>query len=64
MATRWRARAEYGADNGKVTTFTHDFDELSELEELIERGPPFDALIRIEVTYQLVQTSREEAPDA
>lgn len=55
MVKRWQARAEYRADNGKVATFVHNFDELEELQELIERGPPFDALIRIEVTYQFVQ---------
>lgn len=49
--TRWEVRAWYRTDNGLVDV-THDIDELAELHEIIERGPSWLALDRIEIQYR------------
>lgn len=45
---RWRATVHYRLDAGLVDV-VHDLDELSELHELVERGPHWDTIDRIEI---------------
>lgn len=46
---RWRAIATYRSSNGPVDVI-HEFDELEELHDLIERGPDWNALQDIRIT--------------
>lgn len=48
--TRWQARVFYRSKNG-IIEVQHDFDELEDLHELVERGPNFHAIDHIEVRY-------------
>jgi hypothetical protein len=45
---RWLATATYRSNLGP-TEVDYQFEELSELQSLIERGPHWDALERIEI---------------
>ena len=47
---RWRAVAYYRTDAG-IIDVEHEIKELEELQEIIERGPSFGAIDKIEVTY-------------
>lgn len=47
---RWTAVAWYRTENGLVDV-THEFMELTDLNDLIERGPDWHALEKIEITY-------------
>jgi hypothetical protein len=47
---RWHAAVHYRADAGMVDVH-HDLIELEELHDLIERGPHWATIARIEVTY-------------
>lgn len=47
---RWHAVVWYLSDNGPIDVH-HDFEELDELHDLIERGPTWEALDRIEIKY-------------
>ena len=47
---RWHAVAWYRSEIGLIDVH-HSFEELSELHELIERGPSWQALDRIEIQY-------------
>jgi hypothetical protein len=49
-AKRWQAVAYYWTDNG-LASLTFNFDELEELQDLMEQGPSWYALDRIEVRY-------------
>lgn len=46
---RWTATVYYHTAAGEPLTVTHDFDELADLHDLIERGPNFYAIERIVV---------------
>jgi hypothetical protein len=46
--TRWRAVVYYRADAGTVDV-THELEELTDLHDLVERGPHWDAVERIEI---------------
>jgi len=46
MQRRWHATATYRSDAGPVDV-QHDFDELSDLHDLIERGPHWDTIDQI-----------------
>lgn len=50
MLRRWKAVATYRTDNGPVT-FTHHFDEIEELHNLVEAGPDWTTLDKIEIRY-------------
>ena len=45
----WKAVVYYRTENGLVD-ITHDIAELGDLEALVERGPHWDAIDRIEIT--------------
>lgn len=46
---RWHAIATYRGTAGPIEV-VHDIEELEELQDLIERGPDWNALIEIKVT--------------
>ena len=48
---RWHVVAWYRTDSGLVDV-EHDIEELAELQELIERGPNWLALERIDIRYR------------
>jgi hypothetical protein len=50
VSFRWHAVAVYQTDAG-VVDVEHDFDELVELHNLIERGPDCRSLLGVTVTY-------------
>lgn len=45
---RWVAVVLYRTDNGPVDV-THYFEEMTDLNDLIERGPMFDTIMHIAV---------------
>ncbi|WP_046901060.1 hypothetical protein [Gluconobacter oxydans] len=45
---RWIARVFYRSENGLIDV-QHDMEELEELQDLIERGPSWDAIEKIEI---------------
>lgn len=45
---RWKATAYYRSDSGPIDV-EHDFEELFELHDLLEKGPHWSTLIRIEI---------------
>ncbi len=47
---RWCVTAYYRTENG-LLDIPYEIDELSDLEEAIERGPHFGTIDRIEVRY-------------
>lgn len=49
MTDRWTAEVVYRTTNGPVG-FTHDFEELEDLHQLVEAGPHWDTIIEIKVT--------------
>jgi hypothetical protein len=48
--TRWRAVAWYRTDAGLLDV-EHHLDEIEELSEIVERGPSFGALEKVEIFY-------------
>jgi hypothetical protein len=49
---RWQAIVQYRTDNGPIDV-PHGLHELDELRELIEKGPDFGAIAKIEIKYLL-----------
>jgi hypothetical protein len=47
--TRWTAKATYRTETGPVEV-VHDLAELSDLHDLIERGPHWDTVVEIVIT--------------
>lgn len=47
-ANRWRAVIHYRSQHGTCDV-EHQFEELCELHDLVERGPHWDCIERIEV---------------
>jgi hypothetical protein len=47
---RWYVTAYYRTDNG-LLDIPYEIEELSDLEEVIERGPHFGTIDRIEIRY-------------
>lgn len=45
---RWRATVIYRCDSGPVDV-VHDLHELGEIDDLVERGPHWDTIERIEI---------------
>lgn len=65
-APRWHAVALYQTQSGPVDVH-HDVEELEELQDLIERGPNWYALIEIRITLNhgdAVPMTVEEAETA
>lgn len=49
MRPRWRAVIHYRSDKGPVDV-RHDIEELDELHNLVELGPDWNSIERIEIT--------------
>lgn len=47
---RWKADVTYRTDSGPVTV-THNFEELREIDDLVEAGPDWRSLIDIHIEY-------------
>lgn len=47
---RWKAVVLYRMDGGQFVDVEHFFEEIAELDDLIERGPHWDTLIRCTIT--------------
>lgn len=45
---RWCATVHYKTDSGLVDV-THDLEEIDDLHDLVERGPHFDTIEKIEI---------------
>ena len=45
---RWIATVHYRTESGLVDV-EHDLEELEELQDLVERGPNWDAIDRIDI---------------
>jgi hypothetical protein len=50
VSFRWHALIAYQTAHG-VSDVEYDFDEMSDLDLFIERGPPFTSILGITVTY-------------
>lgn len=50
--TRWAVTAWYRTEAAGLVDVHHDIEELEELQALIERGPSWLALDRIEIVYR------------
>lgn len=50
---RWRAVIEYRSETGTVDV-EHFFEEIADLDGIIERGPDWNAMIRCTVTLNRV----------
>jgi hypothetical protein len=52
---RWRAVIWYLSEKGEngILEVEHFFEELGELHDLVERGPSFWAIEKIEIYYML-----------
>lgn len=62
MGKRWIAVATYNSEVGPVDV-THDIEELEDLQSIIEAGPDWNSLMKIEVTLsrKLYDCTVEEA---
>lgn len=49
MTPRWQATIVYRTNSGPVDT-VHTVNELEEIADLVERGPHWDTVIKIEIT--------------
>lgn len=55
MKPRWTATIHYRTESGLVD-ITHYLDEIGDLHDLVERGPHWDTIEKIEIIRQgLVQ---------
>lgn len=48
---RWLARIDYRTESG-VIGVEHDIEELEDLQKLVERGPDWNCIDRIEITLE------------
>lgn len=51
IVARWKAVATYRTAAGHITE-THQIEELEDLQQLIEDGPAWNALVDIRIVYQ------------
>jgi hypothetical protein len=49
FSPRWKAVVHYRTDAGPVDV-THELEEIMDLHDLVERGPHWDTILRIEIT--------------
>lgn len=56
MNARWKAVITYRTERGPDLDVTHDLEEIEELQSLVERGPDWNAIIKIEVTLARIGT--------
>lgn len=52
---RWKVTILYRAEHGPVDVVYY-IDELCELEDLVELGPDWNTIVRIEITLNQVHT--------
>ena len=52
---RWRAVIHYRSKNGLID-LEHFFEELAELHDIVERGPSFCAIEKVEIRCMLMLT--------
>lgn len=50
---RWTANVIYRSANGPVSVI-HDIEELDEISDLVERGPDWNSIEKIEIILALV----------
>lgn len=55
---RWKAVILYRMDGGNFVDVEHLFEEIEDLDVLIERGPHWDTLIRCTVTLNCPAESK------
>jgi hypothetical protein len=48
---RWLSYIRYRMTDGRILQRTVEFDELSELHDIVEKGPDFTKVTEIEITY-------------
>lgn len=53
---RWKVVITYRMERGPYLDVTHDIEELEELHALVERGPDWNTIIKIEVTLARICT--------
>jgi len=47
--SRWHATIYYRTEVGIPLNVEHDIEELEELQDIVERGPDWNTIIKIEV---------------
>lgn len=52
---RWKATLVYRTDNGPVDV-EHEFEEIEDLHDLVERGPDWNTLVKITIVLARVST--------
>lgn len=45
---RWQTKTIYRTENGPLD-IVHDLEEISDLHDLVESGPHWDTIVRIEI---------------
>ncbi|MBV8664649.1 MAG: hypothetical protein JO107_16290 [Hyphomicrobiales bacterium] len=53
---RWQARITYRSELGSIDV-DHAIEELSELHDLVERGPDWNAIVEIKITLDPTRAS-------
>lgn len=48
---RWRATITYQVDDNETRSIVHDIEELEELQDLVEQGPTFCAIVDFKIEY-------------
>lgn len=48
MMTRWKATVHYRTDSG-IVDVTHDLEELADIDDVVERGPHWDTIVKVEI---------------
>lgn len=46
---RWKAVATYRSDHGQIDV-EHEFEEIADLHDILERGPDWSCLIDVRIT--------------
>ena len=49
--SRWKATVFYRTENG-IIDIEHDLEEIEDLQQIVERGPSFQAIEKIEMVYR------------
>ena len=59
---RWRATVHYRTEAGPVDV-DHHIEELADLQELVEQGPDWNTIERIEIVLMRVSTPSMKVED-
>ena len=49
--SRWKAVIQYQVTDGETRTVIHDVEEIEDLQELVENGPTFCAIVEFKIEY-------------